>query len=51
MSLLDHNSQTVGPEKCSIAKAQDKNLKIAFIDMLEVLKEDTNEFTIESMET
>lgn len=30
---------TVSPEKCNIVEAQDKNIKITFINMLEVFKE------------
>jgi hypothetical protein len=31
-----------GPENCNIVKAQDTDLKITFINMIEVLKEDMN---------
>lgn len=44
------SNYTVGPEKCNIAKEQDKDLKTAFMDMLEVLKEDMNKFTNEIYE-
>lgn len=33
---------TIGPEKCNIEEARDKNFNIAFKDMLEVPKEDIN---------
>ena len=41
MSLLESDNPTrVGPEKCNIAKAQVKDLKIGLMNMLEVLKEE-----------
>lgn len=41
MSLLESsNPTTVGPEKCHIAEAQVKDLKIGLVNMLEVLKEE-----------
>lgn len=41
MSPLEpSNSTTTGPGKCNIVEAQDKSLKIAFMDMIEVLKEE-----------
>lgn len=33
---------TIGPEKCNIEEAQDKNFNIACMDMLEIPKEGMN---------
>ena len=45
MSPLEaRNSATVGPKKCNIAEAQDKNFKIAIMNMLVVFKEEMNKF-------
>jgi hypothetical protein len=33
MTYVSSNTTTVGPEKCSIAKAQEKDIKIAIKDM------------------
>jgi hypothetical protein len=38
--LEPRNPTTGGPEYCKIAEAQDKDLKIAFMNMMEVLKEE-----------
>lgn len=40
--LQPSHPTTAGPEKCNMEEAQDKNFNMAFMDMLEVLKEDTN---------
>jgi hypothetical protein len=43
MTLLGpSNPSTVDPKKCNIAKEQDKDLKIAFMNMIEVLKHKMN---------
>ena len=43
MSPLEaNNSATAGPENCSIAEAQEKGLKTAFMNMIKVLKEEMN---------
>lgn len=40
MSLLEcNNHPTVGLERCSIAEEQNKDLNIAFINIIEVLKQ------------
>ena len=42
------NPATVCPEICNVAEAPDPN--IAFVDMIEVLKEEMNKFFIEIYE-
>lgn len=43
MSLLDpNNPTTMGPEKWNTAEAQENVLKIVFMNMLEVHKEEMN---------
>lgn len=45
MSPLEtSNPITVGPEKCNIADAQDKDLKIAIMTMFKLLKKDMNKY-------
>lgn len=36
------NSITVGPEKCNLTEAQDKNFNIAIVNMFWDLKSDKN---------
>jgi hypothetical protein len=36
------NPATLGTKICNVAEAQDRDFKIAFINMIEVLKEDMN---------
>lgn len=39
MSLLEPSNPTaLGPEKCNVAEAQDKDLKLALMNMVEDLK-------------
>lgn len=43
MSLLElSNSTALGSEKCNVAEAQDKDLKLALMDMVEDLKSQIN---------
>jgi hypothetical protein len=42
LHLEPSNSNAVDPENCNIAEARDKELKIAFMDMIEVLKYEMN---------
>lgn len=44
------NSITVVTEQCNITKAQDKDFKIAFLNILEVFKESVNAFINEMYE-
>lgn len=41
-SIEPSNPTTLWPEKCNIAESQDKNFKIAIMDMIKVCKEDIN---------
>ena len=51
MSPLKPNSTTtVGPEKCSMAEKQDKDFKIAFMNMLKLLREEMNKLIKEIYE-
>lgn len=52
MPLLEPSSlTTVFPEHCNIAEAQEKGLKIAFKNMIEVLTEEMNTLLREISET
>lgn len=51
MLLLETNNPiTVGPKKCYKAKAQDKDLKVAIVNIFKDLKEDMNKFLNEDHE-
>lgn len=52
MSPLEpRNTTTVGPEYCNRDEAQEKDLKIAFMNMIKVLKEEINKFPKEIHKT
>lgn len=48
ISPPEPNNLTTGPEKCILAKAK-LNLKISFVNVLEVLKDDMNETINENL--
>ena len=51
MPLLEPNNPIiVGTEICSIAEIQDKNHKMTFMNMIEVLKEEMNKSLKEAHE-
>ena len=51
MPLLETNNPiTVGPKKCYKAKAQDKDFKVAIVNIFKDLKEDMNKFLNEDHE-
>lgn len=50
-SLQSSNPATVGSEKCNTVKAQDKDFKMAFMNMLAVLKEEMDNPSKKSMNT
>jgi hypothetical protein len=40
--IKPRNPNRAGPEYCNTAEVQEKDLKIALMNMIEVLKEETN---------
>lgn len=52
MPLLETNNPiTVSPKKCYKAKAQDKDFKVAIVNIFKDLKEDINKFLNEDHES
>jgi hypothetical protein len=43
--LKPNNTTTVGPDKCNMAEEQDKDIKIAFMNILEVFRKEINKLT------
>jgi hypothetical protein len=44
ISSLQPGNPNSRPKKCNIAEAQDKDLKITFLNMIEALKEEISKF-------
>lgn len=52
MSPLEaSNPITVDPEKCNVADAQDKDFRIAIMNMFKLLKKNMNKYNKEIYET
>lgn len=45
---LEHNSTIAGPEYCTISETQERDLKVAFMSIIEVLTKELNEFLKQS---
>jgi hypothetical protein len=50
MSPLECSNPTTAGQKCNRAEAQDKDFKAAFVNTIEVLREEVNKFIIEIYE-
>lgn len=48
--LESRNRTTADPEYCNLAYIQDKELKTAFMDMIDVLKREMNKQTVKGNE-
>lgn len=50
-TVCSSNLNSAGPEKCKVVEAQYRDLKLAFISMIVVLKDEMNKFLKEIMKT
>lgn len=48
--LEPRNPIIASPEKCKRAEAQDKDFKVVFVNMIEILREEMNNFISEIYE-